>query len=92
MEAVAIGLVDPHDANFAFDGEHPSRRLGTMRRHVESTVDKFPWGEHSLRAAVEPITAYVLGLSCQKNRSVPSLELNGPMHASPVAPAAIPLG
>lgn len=63
-----------------------------MRRYMESTIDKFPRAEHNLGTAVEPIAAYVLGFSWQKIAIVPSLKLNGPMHASAVAPAAIPLG
>jgi predicted secreted Zn-dependent protease len=56
MEALAVGLVDPHDANAALDRKRLSRRLGTMRRNMESAVDKFPWGEHSFGATVESIT------------------------------------
>jgi hypothetical protein len=55
MEALAVGLIDAHDANSALDWQHPSRRLGTMRRNLESTVDEFAWGKHSFRTAVESI-------------------------------------
>jgi hypothetical protein len=57
MEAVAVGLVDAHDANPALDRQHPARRLAAMRRNVESAVDQFPGGEHCSRAAVESIAA-----------------------------------
>jgi hypothetical protein len=57
MEASTVGLVDPYDANSALDRQHPSRRLAAMRRNLESTVDQFPWGEHSFGAAVESIAA-----------------------------------
>lgn len=62
-EALAVGLVDPYNAHFAPDRERFSRRSGTMRRNPERAVHEFPWGENSLRTAVEPITAQVLGLS-----------------------------
>jgi hypothetical protein len=55
MEALAVGLIDAHDANSALDRQHPCRRLGTMRRNLESTVDEFAWGKHSFRTAVESI-------------------------------------
>ena len=56
MEALAVGFVDPYDANPALDRQHPSRRLAAMRRNLESAVEQFPWGEHSFRTAVESIT------------------------------------
>jgi len=55
MEALAVGFVDPYDANSALDQQHLSWRLGTMRRNLESTVDEFAWGKHSFRTAVESI-------------------------------------
>jgi hypothetical protein len=55
-EALAIGLVNPHDANFAPDCERLSRPLGTMRRNMESAVDELSWGEHRFGTAIESIT------------------------------------
>jgi len=63
MEALAVGLFDPYDANSALDMQHPSGRLRTMGRNLESTVDEFPWGERSFGTTIESITTQVLGLS-----------------------------
>ncbi len=56
MQALAVGLVDPHNANFALDRQHPPRRLAAMRRNLESTVNQFPLCEHGFRTAVESFT------------------------------------
>ncbi|MGA2274919.1 MAG: hypothetical protein ABSH00_15285 [Bryobacteraceae bacterium] len=55
MEALAVGFVDPYDANSALDQQHLSWRLGTMRRDLESTFDEFPWNERSFGTTVESI-------------------------------------
>ncbi len=92
MAALAVGFVDAHDADPAFDGKHPFQRLGTARRNLESAVDDFARGEFSLQAAVESIAAQVLGLGHQEIGMPRPMELNLPIHGRPVAPAAITLG
>jgi len=91
-QALAIRLFDAHNANSAPDRKRLSRPLGTMRRNVQSAVDKLTWSEDGFSAAVEPIATYVLGFSGPMVYGVLPLKLNGPMYARPEAAAAIRRG
>lgn len=89
IKALAVGLLDAHNANPAIDQKRPSRAPGIMRRDLEDAIDEFPCSEPSLGTAEESVTAQVLCLGGQKISGIRPMELNRPMHASPLAPAAI---